>query len=143
REPHVLRPVADHPGGGQVQVQSRLRRLRHAGPGLAVLAGPGERADGALGVVRAVREHVDVRAVLGQMVRDVPAHRLGVVDAVQAPGYAGLVGDHRHRDPGPVEPGDGGGRAVDELDSVNGADVAVVDDDGAVAVEQDAGPASG
>ena len=56
---------------------------------------------------------------------------------VQPPRDPGLVRDHRDRDAGPVEPGDRLRRPFDELDPVDRPDVSVVDDDRAVAIEQD------
>ncbi len=52
-----------------------------------------------------------MRPVLGQALSDVPVHLGDVVDPVQATGDPGLVGHDRDRDAGPVEPGDGFGRA--------------------------------
>ena len=55
----------------------------------------------------------------------------------------GLVGHNRHRHFGPVQSGNCLRGTVDELDSVNRPDIAVVDDDGSVPVEQDAGARNG
>ena len=69
---------------------------------------------------------------------DVAVHIFDIADVVEPAGDPGLVGHDRHRHPGPVEPGDGLCGAVDELDSVDGPDIAVIDDDRPVPVEQDA-----
>jgi hypothetical protein len=61
-----------------------------------------------------------------------------IIDPVQAPGDTRLVRDHGDRDPGLIEPGDRLGGARDELDTIDGAHVAVVHDDRAVAIQKNA-----
>ena len=73
------------------------------------------------------------------MLRDVLVHPGDIIDAVESPRDPGLVRHHGNRDAGPVEPGDGLGRTLDELHAVNRADVAMVNDDRAVAIEKDPG----
>src|SRR2546429_555343 len=81
----------------------------------------------------------DVRAVLREVGRDVLVDELDVVDAVEPAGDAGLVAHDGDGDAGSVERRDGLGGAVDEPHIGHGADVPPVDDDGAVAIEEDPG----
>ncbi len=128
-ENDVLRPVTNDPGNSQVQIKGGCRRLCHARPRFAGLAHPGKGLDHSCRVVRAVEKQIDVLV-----------HPAYVVDPVQAPRDAGLVREHRDGDVGPVELGDRIRRPFDELDAVDGAHVSVVDDDRAVAIEQDSRP---
>ena len=134
----VLRAVSDHPGGGQVEVERRRGGSGHAGHRLSVDAGVRELWDRPLRMVRAVEELVDVGTVLCEQAGEVAVHLFDIADVVEPSSDTGLVGHHRHRDAGPVEPGDRLCGAVDELDSIDGPDVAVIDDDRPVPVEQDA-----
>ena len=68
---------------------------------------------------------------------------LDVADVVEPSGDTSLVGHDGHWHPGPVEPGDRLCGALDELDSVDGPDIAVIDDDRPVSVEQDARAGNG
>jgi len=88
-------------------------------------------------MVRAEQEQVDVRPVLGQAFGDVLMHPGDVVDSVQATRDPGLVRHDRNRDVGPVELGYCLRRALDELDTVYRTDVAMVNDDRAIAIEKD------
>jgi len=66
-------------------------------------------------------------------------HLNHVVDAVHPARDAGLIGDHSDGDAGTIERADCFRCPVDEVDPVDRADVAVIDDDRAVAVQEDAG----
>src|SRR5439155_1531183 len=59
---------------------------------------------------------------------------------VPPPRDASLVRDHRDGNTSPIEPGYRLRRAVDELNAVYRADVSVINDDRAVAIEKDPGP---
>jgi hypothetical protein len=86
------------------------------------------------------QEQVDMGLMLGQVLRDVLVHQGDVVEAVQAACDTRLVRDHRDGDARAVESGDRFRRPLDELDPVNGAHVAMVNDDRAVTIEKDSGP---
>jgi hypothetical protein len=88
-------------------------------------------------MVRAEKEQVDVRSVLRKAFRDVLMHSRDIVDSIQAARDPGLVRHDSNRDTGPIELGYRLRRPVDELDAVDGADVAVVNDDRAIAIEKD------
>ena len=88
-------------------------------------------------VIGTVREQVDVGPVLGQVLRDVLVHPGHVVDPVQPSRDPRLVRHHRDGNTGPVEAGDRLRCALDEFDPVDRADVSMVDDDRAVAIEKD------
>ena len=90
-----------------------------------------------------VEEPVDVGPVLSEQAGDVAVHVFDIADVVEPSGDPGLVGHDRHRHLGPVQPGDGLRGAVDELDPVDGSDIAVIDDDRPVSVEQDARAGNG
>ena len=92
----------------------------------------------AVGVVGAEQPQVDVRARVGQLLDHVLVHPVNVLDAEVPARDAGLVGHHRDRDARPVERGDRLDGTVEELDTLDRPDVAGVDDDRAVTVEQDA-----
>ena len=137
-ESHVAEAVAHHPGRPEVEVQHLRRRMRHARHRLAVGAHPGERLDRALRVVGTGQPHVDVRSRVGQDLRHVGVHAVHVLDRVEAAGHTPLVGADRDRHVCGVESRDRLGGTVDEVDPLDRADVAVVDDDRAVPVQQDA-----
>ena len=63
-----------------------------------------------------------------------------VVDSVQATRDASLVRDDRDGDTCPVESGYRFRRPVDEFDAIDGAHLAMVNDDRAVTIEKDPGP---
>ena len=81
--------------------------------------------------------------MLCQQARHVAVHIFDVGCLVKATGNPGLVGHDRNRHPGPIEPSDCFGCALNELDPADGPDVAVIDDDRPVPVEQDAGTGRG
>src|SRR6476660_9360955 len=87
-------------------------------------------------MIRAEQPQIDMRALPRQLLDHVLMHLVNVLDAEVAPGYAGLVCHHRYRKPGSVQCGDRLNRAVDELDAVNRADVAIVGDNRSVTVQQ-------
>ena len=62
--------------------------------------------------------------------------QLHVLELIDPAGHSGLVGHHGDGDACGVEPRDGLDRAVDELDVLDSSDVAVIDVDGAVTVQQ-------
>ncbi len=88
-------------------------------------------------MIGTVREQVDVCPVLGQVFRDVLVHPGHVIDSVQPSRDSRLVRYDRDGDTGPVEAGDRFRCALDEFDSVDRADVSMVNDDRAVAIEED------
>jgi hypothetical protein len=90
-------------------------------------------------MARAIQKQVDARAVPCQMRLDVLVHTSNVVYPVQASCDPGLVGHHRNWDAGPVESGNRTRCPFDKLDSVDRADVSVVNDYRAVAIKEDAG----
>ena len=136
----VLGPVADDPRRGKVEVKHVSRCVGHAGPRLAVLAGTSESLHDSCGMVRAIQKQVDVRTVPCQMRFDVLVHTGNVVDPVQASCDPSLVCHHCNWDAGPIEPGNRTRCPFDELNSVDRADVSVVNDYRAVAIKEDAGP---
>ncbi len=81
-----------------------------------------------------------MRSVLSQPVCDVLVNLHHIFDAVHPPRDTGLICDHRDRDPGPVEAPDRFRGSLNEVDAVDGADVSVISDDSAVAIEKDSGP---
>ena len=98
--------------------------------------------DRALRVVGARQPHVDVRSRVGQDLRHVGVHAASMSsDRVEAAGHTPLVGADRDRHVCGVESRDRLDGTVDEVDPLDRADVAVVDDDRAVPVKQDTRPA--
>jgi hypothetical protein len=91
-------------------------------------------------MVWAIHEQVYARTVRCQLRFDVLVHTSNVVDPVQASCDPGLVSHHCNWDAGPIEPGNRTRCPFDELDSVDRADVSVVDDYRAVAIKEDARP---
>ncbi len=77
------------------------------------------------------------------MLREVPGDVLmdlrDIIDPVHPPGPSRLVRHHGHGNARPVKARDCLSRSVDELNPVDRADVAVIHDDGAIAIEKDAG----
>jgi hypothetical protein len=91
-------------------------------------------------MVRATQKQVDVRPIPCQTRFDVLVHTSNVVEPVQATRDTGLVGHHRNWDASSIEPGNRLRCPFDELDPVDRADVSVVNDYRAVAIEEDTGP---
>ena len=91
-------------------------------------------------MIRAIQKQVNARTVFSQLLFDVLMDTSNVVDPVKTPCDPSLVGHHRNREAGPIEPGNRLCCPFDELDSVDRADVPVVNDNGAVAVKEDTGP---
>ena len=89
-------------------------------------------------MVRTVEERVDMGPMLCEQTSDVAVDVFDVAGAIEPTCDPGLVGHDRHRYSGPIQPGDRLRGAVDELDPVNGPDIAVIDNDRPVPVEQDA-----
>ncbi len=76
-------------------------------------------------------------SMLRKALCDVLVHPDNVVDPVQAPRDPGLVGQHRNWDTSPIEFGDRLWCPFDELHPVDRADVSVINDYRAVAIEKD------
>ena len=89
-------------------------------------------------MVRAVEESIDMGSELCESFSDITIDRFHVTDVIQPSGNAGLIGYDRHRDFGSVEATDRLDSAFDKFDSVDRPDIAMVDDDCPVPVEQNA-----
>ena len=100
-------------------VERGLCRPGHAGPGLTVLIGTGERLDNPCRVVWAEQEHVDMRSVVCQVRGNVRMDTGDVVKPAITTCRADLIRDDRRRDPRRIEFWDRVGRSVDELHPVN------------------------
>jgi hypothetical protein len=88
-------------------------------------------------MVRAEQEQVDACPVLIQPFGDVLMHPGDVIDSIQATRDPGLVRHDCHGDVGPVELGDRLGSPINELNAIDGAHISVINDDRAIAIEQD------
>jgi len=69
-------------------------------------------------------------------------HLLYVFDVVQSASYPSLIGDHGYRQAGPVQRGYRLNSALNELDSLDGTDMPIIDDDCAVPIKKNPLPSA-
>lgn len=134
---HVAVTVADEVRLGAVDVEAGAGGVDEAGGGLAAAACLGVGGHGALGVVRAVVEGVEVGADVLELAAHPVVDVLDVALGVVAAGDAGLV---RHEDgevAAVVDVADGLFGAGDPDEVFGTVKVVDVDVEGAVAVEED------
>jgi hypothetical protein len=81
-----------------------------------------------------------MRAVLGELPGDVLVHLGYVIKSIESSRDSGLITHHRDWDSGPVEPGYCLGCTVNKFDTIDRADVSVVNDDRSIPIEKHAGP---
>ena len=114
RELDIAPLIADDPRPGEIETEVARRRVEHAGRRLAALAGTGELADFAVGVMRAVVPRSDVGARLRERLRKLRVRRVHKRVIVQAERDTTLVGDDHDRKARRGEPCDGLGAEREE-----------------------------
>jgi hypothetical protein len=116
--------------------------MGHPWPRLSILAFPREGLHDAVRVMRAEEKQINVGPVFSQLGRDVAVHVSRPVQTKAPPSDPGLIGQDRDGKASPIEPGDGLWSALNELDAIDGADVAMINDDRAIPIKKDAGSRS-
>ena len=96
--------------------------------------------DRSVGMMRAIPDVVDTRALGGEFGEHPVVQRVEFVFGEEAARHAGLIGEEEHEISGVVEPADRLGRVRHPADPLPRAHIAVVVVDDAVAVEESGGP---
>ena len=133
----VARLIADRPALREVEAEIGGGLFEHAGLGLAPIVIDFVFDDGGLGVVGAVVGGVDVGAgVFAELAAHFLVDGFDGVFIEHAAGDAGLVGDDDEAVAQRADGGEGGGGAGEEFYFGGIAEVAIIVDDGVVAVEK-------